>query len=184
MKSLSKFIPPGLSWTKGLLMMISHRRPALEPLDSSSSLMTSKGGTLDATSASVECEQSLPVCIPSEVTWKVSVKGPGPSGGTKYGKLGRPPIALPANMTSVWTLCKNNSNSAARKGENHEQKLGKGLFFFFFLAKETFPWWEKKKSESWGLALLAAREAAKTWPARSEKSRAAKLSSLHWSHVS
>lgn len=76
--------------------MIAHRQAALEPLDSSSSLMTSKGGTLDATSASVECEQSLPVCIPSEVTWKVSVKGPGPSGGTKYGNLGRPPIALPA----------------------------------------------------------------------------------------
>ena len=42
---------------------------------------------MEATSASVECEQSLPVCAPSEVTWKVSVKGPGTAGGTKYGRL-------------------------------------------------------------------------------------------------
>lgn len=165
-------------------MMISHRQAALEPLDSSSSLMTSKGGTLDATSASVECEQSLPVCIPSEVTWKVSVKGPGPSGGTKYGKLGRPPIALPAcpHDISLNPLQKQQQQRSPETGKSWAE-TGKRTFFFF-LAKETFPWWEKKKSESWSLALLAAREAAKTWPATSEKSRAAKLPSLHWSHVS
>lgn len=33
----------------------------------------------------MECEQSLPVCVHSGMTCKVSVKGTSPARGTKYG---------------------------------------------------------------------------------------------------
>lgn len=81
--------------------------------------------------AHMECEQSLPVCVQSGVTWKVSVTRRSQTRGTKYGKSTPLSVTLSLALSlSSWHQTESSVSlpcclGAAQKQENMSRKWSK-----------------------------------------------------------